>query len=87
MTLWKNLVVALVAAFALAACSSSSDTAAPTPPDPGPSAYEMAEAAIAAATTKRRPRRLYDDVKDDVTAAEGAESCRLQSTPAWPSWT
>ena len=51
MTLWKNLVVALVAAFALAACSSSSDTAAPTPPDPGPSAYEMAVAAIDAATT------------------------------------
>ena len=72
MTLWKNLVVALVAAFALAACSSSSDTAAPTPPDPGPSAYKMAEAEIAEATSKPDAQQAYDDVKDDVTAAEGA---------------
>ena len=76
MTLWKNLVVALVAAFALAACSSSSDTAAPTPPDPGPSAYETADAAIAAATTGAAAQAAYDAVKDDVTAAEGT---RLQA--------
>ena len=43
MTLWKNLVVALVAAFALAACSSSNDngdsTSGETPP-PEPTAAE-----------------------------------------------
>ena len=37
MTLWKNLVVALVAAFMLAACSgSSNDTATAPAPDPEP---------------------------------------------------
>ena len=46
MTLWKNLVVALVAAFALAACSSSNDNGAPaeesgTPP-PTPAESQMA---------------------------------------------
>ena len=40
MTLWKNLVVALVAAFVLAACSSSSDTSSTTP-DPGPTEEQL----------------------------------------------
>ena len=35
-TLWKNLVVALVAAFALAACSSSDNGTTTSMPDPGP---------------------------------------------------
>ena len=70
MTLWKNLVVALVAAFALAACSSSSDTAAPTPPDPGPSAYDMALHAIDAATTDTAVQAAVDEAEGDVTGAE-----------------
>ncbi len=44
MTLWKTLVVALVAAFALAACSSSdngTDTSMPMPTDPPPTAAEQ----------------------------------------------
>ncbi|MCY3795525.1 MAG: hypothetical protein OXG51_14290, partial [Gammaproteobacteria bacterium] len=39
MTLWKNLVVALVAAFMLAACSSSDNDTATTP-DPEPTTME-----------------------------------------------
>ncbi len=44
MTLWRNLVVALVAAFALAACSSSdngTDTSMSPPTEPPPTAAEM----------------------------------------------
>ena len=41
MTLWKNLVVALVAAFMLAACSSS-DNGTATAPDPEPPAPDPA---------------------------------------------
>ncbi|MCY3795522.1 MAG: hypothetical protein OXG51_14275, partial [Gammaproteobacteria bacterium] len=44
MTLWKNLVVALVAAFVLAACSSSdngTETSMPTPTDPPPTQAEQ----------------------------------------------
>ena len=52
MTLWKNLVVALVAAFALAACSSSNDngdsTSGETPP-PEPTAAESQMALIESA--------------------------------------
>ena len=70
MTLWKNLVVALVAAFALAACSSSSDTAAPTPPDPGPSAYQMALDKINAATTGEAAQAAVDEAAGGVTGAE-----------------
>ncbi len=46
MTLWRNLVVALVAAFVLTACggSSSTDTAMPTPdPEPEPTEQETCE--------------------------------------------
>ena len=94
MTLWKNLVVALVAAFALAACSSSDDAATVMPdPEPTPQmvcedadgrwnanetctsagdlAYEMALKAIAEATTADAAQAAYDEVKDDVTAAQG----------------
>jgi hypothetical protein len=73
MTLWRNLVVALVAAFALAACSSSSDKAEAPTPAPEPSAYETALDAIAAATTAEAAQAAYDAVKADATAAEGAE--------------
>ena len=57
---------------------ASSDTAAlpaPTPPpdpDPAPpTPYESAETGIAAATTPEAAQKAYDDVKDNVTAAEG----------------
>ena len=43
MTLWKNLVVTLVAAFALAACSSSDDPAPVAMPDPEPTPQETCE--------------------------------------------
>ena len=67
MTLWKNLVVALVAAFALVACSSSNDTAAPMPtPEPMPSAYEMAKEAIAAAETVAAANEAYEDASQDT---------------------
>ncbi len=77
MTLWRNLVVALVAAFVLTACGGSSDAPVDPPtampdPDPEPSAYETAKAAIAAATTAAAAQAAYDAVKDDVTAAQGA---------------
>ena len=70
MTLWKNLVVALVAAFALAACSSSSDTAGGGEPPAGLSAYEMAVAAIAAADTDAAAQAAVDDAAADVSGAE-----------------
>ena len=74
MTLWRNLVVALVAAFALAACSSSGDngdTSMPMPTDPGPSAYEMALEAIAAAETAEAAQKVVDDL--DADAVTGAQ--------------
>ncbi len=72
MTLWRNLVVALVAAFALAACSSSSDTPEMTQePDPGPSAYEMAVAAIdTAATAAEAEAAVATAVAAGITGAE-----------------
>ncbi len=74
MTLWRNLVVALVAAFALAACSSSSDNNAAmdeTPPPVVDTTVDDALAAIRAAPTAEEAQAAYDAVKDDVTAAEG----------------
>ncbi len=44
MTLWRNLVVALVAAFALAACSSSNDPEPMAMPDPEPTPEERCTA-------------------------------------------
>ncbi len=73
MTLWKNLVVALVAAFALAACSSSDNGGSPpaeteTPPEvTGPTQEELdaekkraddAEAALAAERRMANAARL-----------------------------
>ncbi len=77
MTLWRNLVVALVAAFALAACSSSGDngdTSMPMPTDPGPSAYEMALDAIAAAETEED----VDAALADAAAADGITAPELR---------
>ena len=77
MTLWRNLVVALVAAFALAACSSSGDngdTSMPMPTDPGPSAYEMALEAIAAAETAAEAEAAVA-----TAVAAGITGAQLQS--------
>ena len=84
MTSWKNLVVALVAAFALAACSSSdngggSSTMTPPPAETGPSAEEL-QAQIDALRMQ-----LGIDEDDDVgqsVAALQAELQRLQGEAA-----
>ena len=76
MTLWKNLVVALVAAFVLAACSSSNDNGDMTDMrDPGPTVAEL-QAQIDALRTQ-----LGIDESDDVggtVAALQAELKRLK---------
>ena len=77
MTLWRNLVVALVAAFALAACSSSSDPEPMAMPEPEPTPEERCTAAgdvwsggscISAADD------AYNTARAAIAAAETAEA-------------
>ena len=73
MTAYRKLTAicfAAVLAFGLAACGGGGATVTP---DPEPTPYEQAVAAIAAATTAEAAQAAYDAVKDDVTAAEGAQ--------------
>ena len=86
MTLWKNLVVALVAAFALAACSSNDNggsTSDETPPTAnGPTQAELdaaeqarAEAEAEAEAEKKRADELQaekdrDQAKQDLATAK-----------------
>ncbi len=80
MTLWRNLVVALVAAFALAACSSSdngTDTSMSPPTDPPPTAAEMELEELKEQIAALR-EQLGIDESDDV----GASITELQNTLA-----
>ena len=80
MTLWKTLVVALVAAFALAACSSSdngTDTSMSPPTDPPPTAAEMELEQLKEQIAALR-EQLGIDESDDV----GASITELQNTLA-----
>ena len=93
MTLWRNLVVALVAAFALAACSSSSDngtdtgmTEPPTTVEPEPTPAESQMALIEAAQAELETALAALDADDptqgqidDVTAAMDGLSDRLDA--------
>ena len=65
-----TICLAAVLAFGLAACGGGGDTAMP---EPEPTPYQQAVAGIAAATTAAAAQAAYDAVKDDVTAAQGAE--------------
>ena len=78
-----TICAAAVLAFGLAACGGSSDDdqtmmqcptgqigTYPDCSDP-PTTYDTAKAAIAAATTVEAAQKAYDDVKGDVTAAQG----------------
>ena len=79
MTLWKNLVVALVAAFALAACSSSdngTDTSMPT--DPPPTQAEQDLEALQDQIAALRKQLGIDD--DDDNADIGTTITELQAT-------
>ncbi len=79
MTLWKNLVVALVAAFALAACSSSNDDGGSAsdempPTATGPTQDELDEANRRAEEEKARADGLQaekdrDQAKEDLATA------------------
>ena len=77
MTLWKNLVVALVAAFALAACSSSdngTDTSMPTDPPPPTQAEQDLEA------LQDQIAALREQLGIDDTANIGTTVAELQAT-------
>ena len=78
-----TICAAAVLAFGLAACGGSSDDdqtmmqcptgqigTYPDCSDP-PTPYDTAKAAIAAATTAEAAQKAYEDVKGDVTAAQG----------------
>ncbi len=78
MTLWRNLVVALVAAFALAACSSSdngTDTGMAPPTDPPPTAAEMELEELKEQIAALR-EQLGIDEGDDI----GSTVAELQAT-------
>jgi len=82
MTSWKNLVVALVAAFVLAACSSSSDngSAGTTDADPMPTQEEQQLAALQKEIADLRAQLgISDDadIGDSITALMAARD-RLQ---------
>ena len=81
MTFWKNLVVALVAAFALAACSSSNDNGDSTsggtpPPEPTPAERQMTliENAQAGLDTALDGLDADDPTADQIKAVTGAMS-------------
>ncbi len=67
-----KFVLVLVASLALllAGCGGGSSSTEPAP-EPEPTAYEMALASINSASTAEDAQAAYDDVKDQVTAAEG----------------
>ena len=74
MSTYKNLIslgAAIVFALGLAACGGGSDGPPTDPPPPPPTAYESALDKIAKADTAEAAQAAYDEVKDDVTAAEG----------------
>ena len=66
-----TLFFAAALAFGLAACGGSSTTAPEPPPPTPPTPYETAMTGIAAATTAAEAQKAYDDVKGEVTAAQG----------------
>ncbi len=80
MTLWRNLVVALVAAFALAACSSSDNGGTAMTPDPGPTQEEQQLADLQQEIEDLRAQlgiTEADDIGDSITALMN-ERDRLQ---------
>ena len=87
MTLWKNLVVALVAAFALAACSSSNDnggsTSDETPPaQSGPTQAELdAEKARADAAEEALSDKEADEAAEQLTKTAAKLKAALGATP------
>ena len=64
MTLWRNLVVALVAAFALAACSSSNDPEPTAMPEPPPTAEPEPEP-----TPAENQMTQIDSAREGLTTA------------------
>jgi len=77
MTSWKNLVVALVAAFMLAACSSSSDNGTdasmPTEPTPDPAIAEREAISTAIMAAQTAVAAVDNDSTDaEVSAADNA---------------
>ncbi len=86
MTLWRNLVVALVAAFALAACSSSSDNGDSTPTETetppaatGPTQDELDAANQRADDEKARADELQEEKDRREAAADRAAARALFS--------
>ena len=84
MTLWKNLVVALVAAFALAACSSSSDNGGTAsgdgdmpPAASGPTQEDLDEANQRAEDEKKRADDLQAEMDADQAEADRAAAKAL----------
>ncbi len=80
MTLWRNLVVALVAAFALAACSSSDNGGTTMTPDPGPTQEEQQLADLQQEVADLRAQLGItdeEDIGDSITALMAARD-RLQ---------
>ena len=72
--------LAAVLAIGLTACSSSSDsggTAMEPPPPAGPSAYEMALEAIAAADSAEAAQKVVDDVDADAVTGTELESLKM----------
>ena len=83
MTLWKNLVVALVAAFVLAACSSSDkQTTAPPvdPPAPTPVAVDLKGSTDLGAGTTTIPAGGSSTVGQTTVSCAGTEDCVLTVT-------
>ena len=81
MTLWKNLVVALVAAFALAACSSSdngTDTSMPTDPPPTQAEQDLEALQDQIAALREQLGITDDDDPGDSIADLMDERDRLQ---------
>ncbi len=77
MTLWKNLVVALVAAFALAACSSSNDNGGSTSDGTPPAATGPTQAELDAERERREraeaeAKRLQEE-KEKAAMEAGAK--------------
>ena len=79
MTLWKNLVVALVAAFALAACSSSNDNGGTTTMDDPPPTQDELDAAVA---DKEQAEADRDKAQNELEALKDKQEADREAADA-----